>query len=219
MSTGTTPEATITVGEGRREDLPELAIMLAGSFQDCPAWDWYLPPDSKGRLQRMERFFSFLLDRFYLDSDGHECITTEHRTGAALWDRPNEWEMGTGDNVHMLAAMLPIFRRRFPRTVRGLSALESKHPREPHYYLSVLGVSPDVRGADLAEALIRPGLERCDRERVPAYLETGRRKSLGFYGRDGFEVIEEFDLPGGGPPVWRMWREPMSGNGETGKVA
>lgn len=29
------------------------------------------------------------------------------------------------------------------------------------------------------------------------------------YERHGFEVTEEFRLPKGGPPLWRMWREPQ----------
>jgi ribosomal protein S18 acetylase RimI-like enzyme len=75
-------------------------------------------------------------------------------------------------------------------------------------YLSVLGVAPEARRAGIAEALIRPGLERCDRERTAAYLETGRPRSRDFFSQHGFEVTEELRLPGDGPPVWRMWREP-----------
>lgn len=103
--------------------------------------------------------------------------------------------------------------------MRGFNAMDSDHPPEPHYYLSVLGVSPAVRGAGVAEALIEPGLERCDRERTPAYLETGRPGSRDFFAQYGFEVTEEFSLPGGGPPVWRMWREPSGNREEAGGEA
>ena len=56
-------------------------------------------------------------------------------------------------------------------------------------------------------ALIRPGLELCDREGLPAYLETGKERNLAFYGRHGFRVTDEVRLPKG-PPVWFMWRDP-----------
>jgi GNAT superfamily N-acetyltransferase len=207
------PTATLkpplTVRPGTRQDLPVLAPMLARSFQTCPAWEWYLPPESQGRLQRMERFFEFLLDRFYLGGPG-ECLAADDRTGAALWDRPDEWKMGTGDNLRMLRTMTGVFGRRFSRAVRGFGRLDSGHPRAPHYYLSVLGVWPEANGSGVARTLMRPGLQRCDRERMPAYLETGRPQSRDFFAGNGFEVIEELKLPGGGPPVWRMWREPTA---------
>jgi hypothetical protein len=53
-----------------------------------------------------------------------------------------------------------------------------------------------------------PVLERCDRERMPAYLNAGSARSRELYRRHGFEVMEEFSLPDDGPPLWRMWRVP-----------
>ena len=43
---------------------------------------------------------------------------------------------------------------------------------------------------------------------MPAYLNAGSPRSRDLYLRHGFEVTEEFRLPEGGPPLWRMWREP-----------
>jgi ribosomal protein S18 acetylase RimI-like enzyme len=188
-------------------DAPRLATVLARSFATCPAWQWYLPPERNDRLARMERFFAFLLSGIYL-RPGRECVTTDDLTGAALWDPPERWKLGTRDNLRMLAVMIRTFRGTAPRAIRGFGALDAGHPSRPHWYLSVLGIDPDTRRSGAAEALIGPGLERCDRERVAAYLETGRPRSRDFFAQHGFEVSDELELPGGGPPVWRMWREP-----------
>ena len=56
--------------------------------------------------------------------------------------------------------------------------------------------------------LLRPGLELCDREGLAAYLESSKESNLAFYGRFGFRVTDEVRMPGGGPPVWLMWRDP-----------
>src|SRR6185503_6426738 len=53
---------------------------------------------------------------------------------------------------------------------------------------------------------IAPGLAWCDREGVPAYLETAKERNVVFYERHGFRVTEERRLPRG-PKVWLMWRE------------
>jgi hypothetical protein len=44
---------------------------------------------------------------------------------------------------------------------------------------------------------------------MPAYLNAGSARSRDLYARHGFEVMEQFELPDGGPPLWRMWREPQ----------
>ena len=96
--------------------------------------------------------------------------------------------------------------------VRGLQTLriaERLHLREPHWYVHVLGVHPSEQGKGLGRALLDPALAMADRDRVPLYLETSNPRNLTFYGRFGFEVVEELQLPGGGPPMWRMLRLPV----------
>ena len=46
---------------------------------------------------------------------------------------------------------------------------------------------------------MQPVLERCDTERMPAYLNAGSARSRDLYLRHGFEVTEEFALPDGRP--------------------
>ena len=205
------PAATGYTASGIRpatlDDAGQLAGMLARSFESCPAWGSFLPPEARRRPERMERFFGSLLTRLYL-RPGRECTTNDARTGAALWDPPGGWKLSPGENLRLLAAMAPVFRRHIPHAARCFGAIDAGHPAEPHWYLSVLGVEPAARKSGVAAALLLSGLERCDREHTPAYTETGRPRSRDFYAAHGFEVIEEFELPGGGPAVWRMWREP-----------
>ena len=108
--------------------------------------------------------------------------------------------------------MPPAFSRNFGRHVpRALCAqikLESNHPAEPHYYLPFIGVAPGWQGRGLGSAVMEPILERCDRERMPAYLDATTDRNRALYERLGFRITEEFSLGKGAPPLWRMWREP-----------
>ena len=92
---------------------------------------------------------------------------------------------------------------------RKVAFVDRRHPADlPHWYLHYLGASPESQGRGLGSALLAPVLERCDREGLPAFLETSTPRARALYSRHGFEVSGRFDLPGGGPPIWQMWREP-----------
>jgi hypothetical protein len=53
---------------------------------------------------------------------------------------------------------------------------------------------------------MRPTLERCDYEGVPAYLEASSKRSAVLYERLGFVHMGVLELPDGGPPLWPMRR-------------
>ena len=120
--------------------------------------------------------------------------------------------MGAGAQVAGLATLLPVFpfvARHLMTTLKMLALIESMHPHEePHWYLATLGTDPEVQGRGIGSALLRPVLEHCDAEGQPAYLESSKEKNLAFYSRHGFEVVKEVPLPGGGPTIWTMWRDP-----------
>jgi GNAT superfamily N-acetyltransferase len=103
--------------------------------------------------------------------------------------------------------MLRAIGPRIPRALRGLGMLESAHPREPHWYLSVVGTDPAEQGKGVGTALISPMLDRCDEAGLGAYLESSKPENVPYYQRFGFAVTGQIDLPDG-PPLWPMWRAP-----------
>ena len=70
------------------------------------------------------------------------------------------------------------------------------------------GTDPPAQGRGIGSALLAPGLELCDRDGLPAYLESSKERNVAFYSRFGFRVTDEVQMPGGGPKVWLMWRDP-----------
>ena len=70
---------------------------------------------------------------------------------------------------------------------------------EPHRYLMIVGVDPELQNQGVGSAIVREGLALADRESVRCYLETSERRNLAFYERHGFVVLEEAkDTPCGG---------------------
>lgn len=190
----------------RAQDVDPLAVALARAFEDDPVTRWVYAAAAR-RPKWSERFFGWQLRRL-LPQD--VSWTTEAGDGgAALWALPGRWRESGRETVGLLRLTLPGVLPRLPRVLRGLGQVELRHPAERHLYLAVLGVEPDRQGQGVGSALIRPGLDLCDRERLPAYLETGKEANLAFYGRHGFAVVDRIELPKG-PPVWFLWREPSA---------
>ena len=105
--------------------------------------------------------------------------------------------------------VLPFVVTHLVTTIRLLNLIESMPPHEPHWYLATLGADPEHQGRGVGSSLMRPVLEHCDHEGLPAYLESSKERNVPFYRRHGFEVTREVDLPGGGPKIWTMWRTPQ----------
>ena len=194
-----------TIRKARPDELPRLAAILANAFYDDPVMRWVIDDDSR-RRELLERAFDLYLRKLWFKQD--ECYTTGSMVGAIVWERPGHWQTGIRDQLRLLPSMARIYGRRLPRVLRVLAALESNHPVERHYYLPLVGVEPGWQGHGLGTALLRPILERCDHEDIPAYLEASSPRNRELYERHGFRVTEQFFLDPGSPPLWRMWRTP-----------
>jgi len=81
------------------------------------------------------------------------------------------------------------------------------HPTEPHWYLPLIGVDVTMQGRGYGSALLRHALERCDRDRLPAYLEATSPLNKPLYERHGFEELGVIQA-GSSPPLWPMRRDP-----------
>jgi GNAT superfamily N-acetyltransferase len=182
-------EQALSVRKG--DEAEAMAGVLARAFFDDPVFTWVLRGDVR-RMRNLRRGFEMFLRRVWLAEQ--QTYTTAGTAGVAVWEPPGAWKLGPGEQLRVLAK------------------LEAGHPSEPasppHYYLAFLGVDPPWQGRGLGSALLMPVLERCDRERVPAYLEASTARNRALYERLGFDVTEEFKLARAAPAQWRMWREP-----------
>jgi GNAT superfamily N-acetyltransferase len=129
--------------------------------------------------------------------------------GSASWLPPGALPRGALRESRIYRACVRALRTGTNRRsgIRLLSEVERMHPTEPHWYLAVLGVDPKWQSRGIGGALLKPVLDRCDSEGVPAHLETQKIENLPFYERFGFVVTEKVMVEGT-PPVWLMWREP-----------
>ena len=179
-------------------DTETISAALARAFHDDPIAAYCLPAERR-RPEQLRRFYRGRLRTLLRDE---LVFRDEAGAGAALWAAPDRWHMPLGE---LLASR--NFSRRTLHALVGFARIDRVHPSEPHYYLAVLGVAPEGQGRGIGSRLLQPMLDRCDREGVPAYLESSKERNLAFYGRHGFRVTGELTFPRG-PRLWTMWRDP-----------
>jgi GNAT superfamily N-acetyltransferase len=180
------------------EDVQRLRAMLAEAFFEDPVLGWLMPNDRRRRAQ-LRRYFGIELLHYTLPRG--RVWTTSELAGAALTLPPKAWRAPT--RVTLLEGT--AFIARLPRAARLGAAMEWRHLRGPHYYVRDIGVLPSMQGKGLGSALMRPTLDRCDREGLPAYLEASSERSAALYERLGFRVTGELRV-GGSPPLRLMMR-------------
>jgi GNAT superfamily N-acetyltransferase len=86
--------------------------------------------------------------------------------------------------------------------------LDAHLPREPCWFLDLVGVAPGAQGRGLGRALVRHGLQRARADGCPAFLETGTPRNVPFYEGLGFRVVGAQQAPDGGPVIWFMQTPP-----------
>jgi ribosomal protein S18 acetylase RimI-like enzyme len=201
-----TPATPTTVQRATSADRKVLAAVLGRAFQGDPVWDW-LFPDPSTKLRRSTQVFqAYVRDALTVG----EVYTTPDRSGAALWKPPGKWKLGNAAILRSLPSLLRAFGTRLPASLEIERKVESQHPLEPHWYLSVIGTDPVAQGHGVGKALIRQVTDRCDREGIPAYLESSKSDNVPYYERFGFTVTGETVLGDDGPTIWFMWRDPRA---------
>jgi GNAT superfamily N-acetyltransferase len=180
------------------QDIRPLKAVLAEAFFEDPILGWLMPKDSK-RLAHLRRYFAIELRHLALARG--RVWTTSDLAGAALSLPPGGWRSPL--RVTLLEGS--AFGVHLSRAARLGAAIEWRHLRGPHYYVRDVGVLPSMQGHGLGSALLRPTLERCDREGLPAYLEASSERSAALYERLGFQSTRELRV-GGSPPLRLMVR-------------
>ncbi len=196
---------TPLVRKATRGDIKPAGDVLAAAMATDPIACWILGKEAD--VERRLRLVFRGLMRVATRASDHEVHLTDDGWTVGLWHGVDRWDLRPIDLVRVFPSSL---RSGFLNK-RGLqlnNAMHKAHPREPHYYLEVLGTRPDREGRGGGSAVMEAMAERCDRDGVAAYLENSNPRNEPFYRRHGFEPIPAFGLPAGCPALVPMWRQP-----------
>jgi ribosomal protein S18 acetylase RimI-like enzyme len=179
--------------------------VLGRAFLEDPVWSWVV--QGRRREPRLRAAFTCFAATV-VRTPGCRVLVTPGRTAAALWLPPGGWPASLVEQVRTAPRSALGLRGGVLRGLRLQAVLDRHHPREPHWYLEALGAVPSARGTGVGGLVVVPVLEACDRDGLPAYLESSNPRNWSFYERLGFVRREPLPVPAGCPPLMPMWRDP-----------
>ncbi len=189
---------TVRLLSAADEDAAIDTIVLAFAADPATRWTW---PQSRQYLAAMPRMARAFGGRAFAQGGAYG---THDGAGVALWLPP-----GVHSDEAALEAVIQSTAA--PAILDDLSAtfeqMAKFHPREPHWYLPLIGVDPAHQGKGHGAALMSYALAYCDRDHAPAYLESTNPRNIPLYRRHGFEALGTIQV-GAGPTLVPMLRRP-----------
>jgi ribosomal protein S18 acetylase RimI-like enzyme len=174
------------------------AAVLGRAFREYELFRYYFRDETERRAAVDSfAFISLSLCLKY----GEVYMSSEKLESVAAWLPPGKAPFGGWQIIRSVPLSI-LFR--FARQGAGRMwaygrFVDNLHRRlvpYPHWYLQIIGVDPAYQGQGFSSRLLRPVLERIDRERMPCFLETNTGKNVSIYRRFGFEVVSEDKMPG-----------------------
>ena len=200
------------MGPGDRQMADPRIETLIASFYHDPLVEFFWP-NEEYRARQLSAGLEFLLG---LSSATSSIEIANSKCAAVIGVTPPEGYPPPFFNAMVALSKLILKSiclsplREMKRWIRVYHQLEKMHPRQPHWYILVLGAHPDHQGKGLGGELLKPILQKADEGNVAVYLECSNPKSLDFYDKHGFRVMEEIVPIHGCPPIWRLIRKPIS---------
>ncbi len=186
------------------------AATLAKAFLDYPVSVYFIPDDKKRRKQQYRVYRMIVRGAI---ASGEVYGTSSKMESAAIWMLgdsrlpPQKRRYSIGWRlVDLFADKETIRRQRI--FMEYSNAVKARVVPGKYLYLQMLGVDSEYRGKGFSSRLLRPMLERADREGLPCFLETQLKKNVPLYEHFGFKVVEEGLVPGSNLYSWSMVREP-----------
>jgi hypothetical protein len=182
-------------------DIIGITEILAAAFQDEPVMS-FIFPDPGVRRARLPGFFKVI---YQSDYPVGACFVTGQGEAVTIWQAPGHGHLSWLEKIKMAWPWISASRMALGRALAYSAASDANRPKEPHWYLHIAGCVPSEQGKGFGSAAIRAGLARCDRDCVPAYLETSTESNLVIYESLGFVTTHEWTLKNG-PRCWSMFR-------------
>ncbi|MGH8513129.1 MAG: GNAT family N-acetyltransferase [Gammaproteobacteria bacterium] len=209
----TNPEAQDVVRTLRRGQERAAADAIAAGHANYPSFRQFFPNDEL-RAKILPTFFHATVRDAVPFGSVLSAWTGDRVDAVAVWLPPGRFPWTPMRKLRATPAFLRIMAaapRAFKPFVRFGARVEAAHRDAPHWYLVVMSVRPERQRQGLGKALVKPILERADRDGVDCRLETADPTNIPFYQGLGFNVVDAAFVPiPRGPSLTTFHRSPAT---------
>ncbi|WP_224276566.1 GNAT family N-acetyltransferase [Streptomyces sp. LS1784] len=196
-------------------DIDAVVRTLTTSFFHDPLWGPAFPDLQRRAVQAAAMW------RIYATSAlRHQwLLVSENAEAAAVWIPPGREELTAEEAVDLATLLREAAGPDVAEAVLAMGdQFAAARPRQPHFYLTLLGVHDHHRGKGLGMALLAESLARIDALGAPAYLESSNPANLQRYESVGFTALDQIVIATG-HVVTTMWRPAAAPGPGTGGLA
>lgn len=193
----------------RADELDTASAVLTDAFVDEAGLNYWLRQDGSKERARRRFFDAVVRDMLNPKRDIWIAETDGAMSGAAIWLAPGlkAFDFPWWRELLYTPLFLSIAGASGLKRAQDLGGrLTACHPVVPHAHLQFLGVAGGAQGKGIGSSLLKETLAPLDDGGVVGYLEASTERNVALYARHGFEVTNEFDLPG--LHFWCMTRMP-----------
>jgi N-acetylglutamate synthase-like GNAT family acetyltransferase len=206
-------KGNMTLLKLERKHIKPVSLMLSRAFKDDMEEVFPDPEERKAKTPYVHELYLLLnysISMAFITSSQLEgivvCMHSNKRIKRHFWQ------------IVSSRAIWPVIKIGI-KALRIMQAqdhfIEQKHKElvtDKHWYLAVLAVDPQHQEKGHASKLLNEMLSNIDEEGLPCYLETGGEKNISMYQHFGFEVVDEFVVPGTKDKLTAMLRKPKTIN-------
>ena len=132
-----TEQAAVAVRPTTTGDRDAVVRALTEAFADDPVFSW-IYPDRDNRHRVLPGFFALFEE--HSSRKGANLIAGDGH-GAAIWVPPGQDLVDAADEEAFGTALVALSPDDVGRLMASNELFEAHHPTEPHWYLSLLGVT------------------------------------------------------------------------------
>jgi ribosomal protein S18 acetylase RimI-like enzyme len=192
------PDVRAAMPEERVRVLQIMVLAFAGD----PTFRWMFPDPN----EYLEKFAGFVDADVGQSLDFGTTYVAEQAGAAAMWFRPGQTADPERSPTYLQQCLSPTL---FEAAGELVTQFDQFKPKEPHWYLGVIGVDTRHHGEGLGSTLMKHVLQQIDADASPAFLFSSNLRNRPFYERHGFEIVSEIQA-GSSPVVTPMIRAPRT---------